>query len=401
MKLLRRAVFLAALAAAWAPGCRRDTPASQPAGEPLRVIVMDPLADELACACIPGYAQRRYPDLCGFLSRRLARPVAYVHAEDLTGALNLCDGRADLIVGRRSLVAYDAAETATAVRPIAMLTDKQGRTDLAGVFVVRKDDPAKTVADLGGRTMVLGSADSAETHADARATLKARSVKLAAAPEPRSGDGAVALAVIEREADAGVVADYALPLLEGCGAIDPGSLRVIGKTDPAPFVTVFATGRIGPDQEKAILDALRAVRTDPKLLKTMESRDGFVPVGANQRHGSGAAGWPDWRGPRRDGLVDALPASLPDKPRVLWRRRMTGWGMSGVAATTRYAIVSDKDPTGRKDVWRCFDADTGKGLWTVQYDAPDDMEYSNSPRAAPVIRQGRAYLLGAFGDLLC
>ena len=403
MSLLKRMGFLAALAVIVISGARCSRPAARPAppAKPLRVVVMDPLADQLACACIPGYAQRRYPQLCEFLARKLGRPVAFVHAEDLAGALDLCDGKADLIIGRRSLVTFDAAETATRVRPIAMLTDKQGRTELAGLFVVRPDDPAKTIADLAGRTIVFGPADSAETHADAMAALAAAGVKLSGKPEAKSGDGAVALAVIENEADAGVLADWSLPLLEGCGTIDPGSLRVIGRTAPAPFVTVFATARVDAATEKAVLQALQAVRTDAEVLKIMESRDGFVPVKPSPAAIARSAIWPDWRGPDRDGRAASLPDSLPDKPAFLWRTPMTGASMSGVTATTRYVIVSDKGPRARQDIWRCLDADTGQQRWTVRYDAPGELDYYNSPRAAAVIRQGRAYLLGAFGHLLC
>ena len=408
MKWLRRAGLAAALAATvWAVGCRKarqaaPAPSTQPttrpaAGEPLRIIVMDPLADQLACACVGGFAQRKYPDLCRFLSRRLGRPVAYAHAESLARGQEVCEGKADLIIGRRSLVTYDAAETAAAARPIAMLTDRKGATDLSGLFVVRADDPAKALPDLAGRRLLLGPPDSAETHADALAALKAHNVAPAGPPETRRGCNAAALAVLDKEADAAVVCDYSLRLMEGCGVLDPGSLRVIGKTAPAPFVTVFATGRVDPAAEKAILDALRAVRDDPKLLEAMESRDGFVPAVAP----AAGAGWPDWRGPNRDGLAQALPDRLPAKPRILWRRPMTGWGLSGVAATTRYVIVADKDPDCKKDVWRCFDARTGEPAWQVQYDAPGEMDWSNSPRAAPVIRGERVYLLGAFGHLLC
>jgi outer membrane protein assembly factor BamB len=85
----------------------------------------------------------------------------------------------------------------------------------------------------------------------------------------------------------------------------------------------------------------------------------------------------------------------------LWRRGLTGAGVSGVAATHQYVIVADKAEGNSQDVWRCLDADTGQEVWTVAYATPTRMEFTNAPRATPVIHGDLVYLLGAFGDLHC
>jgi len=46
----------------------------------------------------------------------------------------------------------------------------------------------------------------------------------------------------ERRPAATVISSYAQPLLEGCGTIKKGDLRVIGETDPMPFVVAFGYG---------------------------------------------------------------------------------------------------------------------------------------------------------------
>ena len=40
---------------------------------------------------------------------------------------------------------------------------------------------------------------------------------------------------------AAVISSYAAALLEGCGTIEKGAIRIIGETEPVPFVTVFYT----------------------------------------------------------------------------------------------------------------------------------------------------------------
>ncbi len=111
--------------------------------------------------------------------------------------------------------------------------------------------------------------------------------------------------------------------------------------------------------------------------------------------------WPQWLGPHRNGHADALPTRLPARPRFIWKRPLTGMGLSGVAATPQFVIVADKSANERDDIWRCLDTDTGAPLWTLRYPAPGYMDPCNAPRAAPLLHDGLAYLQGAFGHLHC
>ena len=78
-------------------------------------------------------------------------------------------------------------------------------------------------------------------------------------------------AVSDGKVDATVITDYLPPLLEGCGKIAKGELRIIATTEPVPFVEVYATNRVSPGEELEILKALRSVKTNTKLLKELES----------------------------------------------------------------------------------------------------------------------------------
>jgi outer membrane protein assembly factor BamB len=96
-----------------------------------------------------------------------------------------------------------------------------------------------------------------------------------------------------------------------------------------------------------------------------------------------------------------LPTRLPAKPTILWTHDLAGPGLGGVAATSAYVVVSDRGLRDTADVWTCLAADTGKEVWTIRYPAPGGLDYGNSPRATPVIRNGRVYLHGAFGHVTC
>lgn len=75
--------------------------------------------------------------------------------------------------------------------------------------------------------------------------------------------------------------------------------------------------------------------------------------------------------------------------------------MGGIAATNEYVLVSDRDLADASDIFRCFDAHSGRELWTYPYSAPGKLDYGNSPRATPLIAGERVFFFGAFGHLSC
>ena len=55
------------------------------------------------------------------------------------------------------------------------------------------------------------------------------------------------------------------------------------------------------------------------------------------------------------------------------------------AAGSGSVVVADKDQSQENDVFRCLDADTGREIWNLTYPAAGKLDYTNSPRANPVI----------------
>ena len=369
-------------------------------GSPSVLVVMDPLAKPLACACVRGYAQREYETLASFLSQRLARPVRVVYSEDLQKGLNGSDTANVLaIIGKESVVIIDAQQADFKVRPVCRLTGSDGSTTITGLFAVKAADTARNLADLKGRRIFFGPKDSEEKHAAALAALRLAGVPTPENLETRPGCSDAAMDVQESRdnpSPACVISSYALPLLEGCGNIEKGSLRVIGKTGPVPFVTVFVNCSLNKEVQDSFLQGLLEVRRHPALLASLESRDGFVetqPVNTQD--------WPGWRGPQRDGLAAALPERLPATPTFIWKKPLAGTGLAGIAVGNGMAIVAERDLLDQRDVFHCLKADDGAQVWELSYAAPGILDYGQSPRATPLINGDNVILLGAFGDLHC
>lgn len=378
--------------------------------EPLRVAVTDPLCIRLAPAWLQAHAKRHYVLFGESLAQTLGRPVEVLYADNPGEILQSRRGQIDVMIGKTSVILSDAAEANEPVRPIARLTDLDGRTDVWGLFIVRTKSPAQVVGDLEDHRILFGPRQDAERHSAALALLAEHGV----APVPPLqivSDCNEALAAVARgDADAAVIPSYALPLLDGLAGTEKGMLRVLGQTPPGPFVQAFATTRLSPAAERTVVDALLAMRNDAQLLAAMASRSGFVEPAEDSPPAAPpaaapapepAAEWTDWRGPRRDGISPDVPPKLPAQARYLWKRGLTGEGLSAISATAAHVIVADKSEQRDQDIWRCLDAETGKELWTIAYPTPTKMEFTNTPRAAPVIHGGFAYLFGAFGDLHC
>ncbi len=378
------------------------------AADKLAVLVMDPLSKDLACDCVKGYAQRNYRVLAAHLQQKLGAEVTVHHAETLAAALKDMPQAPDIIIGKQSVVMSEAAKNKLDFAPVARLTGKDGSASQQGLIVVRHDSPLKSVSDLQGVRILFGPADCDEKNAAILATLKQNGVAPPKKLETASSCSAAAEVLMKlpaAEKAAGVISSYAEPLLSGCGTIKKGDLVVIAKTADVPFITAFASAKLDIERRKAITEALLDTGGDPELLQIMESLLGFI--GMDEPDASTPPkkplSWNQFRGPHRDGTVEWLPEKLPVTAAFAWQATLPADGIGGLAATENEVIVSCRDTLDEADMWLSLDAKTGRERWRYVSPAParTPLDYGNSPRATPLIAEGRLFLLGAFGHLHC
>lgn len=115
--------------------------------------------------------------------------------------------------------------------------------------------------------------------------------------------------------------------------------------------------------------------------------------------------WPQWRGPNRDGvwketgLVEKFDS--PQIP-IKWRAKISS-GYSGPTVARGKVYVTDRvtEPKQTERV-HAFDEETGKPVWTHEYDCVyHGVGYDAGPRASVSIDDNRAYSLGAMGHAFC
>lgn len=115
-----------------------------------------------------------------------------------------------------------------------------------------------------------------------------------------------------------------------------------------------------------------------------------------------AADWPQWRGPKRDGispetgLLKSWPAG---GPKLVWKATGLGEGYSSFSVAEG-RLYTQGQRSGTQYVM-AFDVATGKKLWEVANGQAYEERRGNGPRGTPTIDGERIYALAADGSLAC
>lgn len=256
--------------------------------EPLTMVVMDPLSKEMACACVKGYAQRDYAKLGKHLEAALGRPVNVVFGESLTATLvKKSEGKADIIIGKESVVRHEAKANKIVAKPVASLTGKDGKTTMNGLVVVGAKDAALLASDLKDYRVLFGGVHCDEKHEAALKLFKELGIEVSKTPEtcPSCSDGATKVVAGSKKGEkiATVISSYAKPLLEGCGTIEKGDLRVIGETEDVPFIVASVNDKLPAELQTLITSTLMGIGESKELLTALETKQGFVPFGTKKK----------------------------------------------------------------------------------------------------------------------
>jgi outer membrane protein assembly factor BamB len=110
--------------------------------------------------------------------------------------------------------------------------------------------------------------------------------------------------------------------------------------------------------------------------------------------------WPQWRGPRRDGvsaergLLKQWPSGGPP---LAWQARGAGEGYSSMAvANGRLITLGARAGT---EYVIAFDIASGKRLWEASNGRRFNNDRGDGPRATPTVDGDRVYAFGSSGDL--
>jgi outer membrane protein assembly factor BamB len=124
-------------------------------------------------------------------------------------------------------------------------------------------------------------------------------------------------------------------------------------------------------------------------------------VGAATAPFASAQDWPHQRGPEQNGSVPAdvaVPNTLPDEPRVVWKRPVTD-GFAAPIITGGKVIYGDFQK--RKEIFHALKLSDAEALWHEDLGAPHKDGFGTGPRCAPVSDGEIVLLQSCLGDLHC
>lgn len=110
--------------------------------------------------------------------------------------------------------------------------------------------------------------------------------------------------------------------------------------------------------------------------------------------------WPNFRGPRFDGksTLTGLRYTWGDSIPLVWEAKIG-------PAYSSFACVGDRVFTcGQVDKQQtlfCFDAATGRIIWKLPFEKEWQQNSWDGTRSTPTVHDGRVYVQGAYGRLIC
>ncbi len=229
----------------------------------IKLVVNDIYCKQTACGCIHDVAAREYYDLVGKLKAEHNINLELIYCPEvfyLEDSLktNKYDGA---ICKPWNAIRLQKSHNMNFKR-VADIIDVFDNKILKGNFLVPKDSPIKSMADINGKVLVIGQADAYEKYDQAMQILEAQGIKPSKLDD-KSSCLECMNELIDKNAEVAVVSDYVMVASCAVDVASPEDFRVIGETEATPLTSVVLDmNKISKEDALRLQNALLALSNE-------------------------------------------------------------------------------------------------------------------------------------------
>jgi ABC-type phosphate/phosphonate transport system, periplasmic component len=204
----------------------------------LKLAVNDIYCAQTACSCISYIAYREYEDFLALLKKKYnieLRLTYYIEEYDLKDAV--LSGEYDGVICKPWL-AFIHTENNFDFKRIVDIPDVNGNRWLSGMIIVDSDSDIKDISELTGKRFVTSYPDNYEKYHMGMHLLSENGVEPLEIISKASCMETVNC-LLDGEADAGIISDYALEASCVVDIAKPEDFRVIVRTENIPLTSLI------------------------------------------------------------------------------------------------------------------------------------------------------------------
>ncbi len=210
-----------------------------PVPQPLKIAVNDIYCMDTACACVHDVAARTYPQTLEKLKAGYGidlQLVYFTETYQLEDAI--ASGEYDGALCKPWYALRHQEEAGADFRRIVDVLDPNNNRWLTGILIVPVGSPIQTLEELNGKHLYIGEADAYEKHHGAKRLLEQKGIKPAKIDTHASCGENVGV-LLDEEADAAVVSDYALSADCAVDFAKPEDFRILAQTEKIPLTSLM------------------------------------------------------------------------------------------------------------------------------------------------------------------
>jgi ABC-type phosphate/phosphonate transport system substrate-binding protein len=242
----------------------------------LSIAVNDIYCTDTACFCVHDVAARRYFQTLEILKQDKNIELELVYfTEPYQLEEAICSGKYDGVLSKPWTALRLQKESGTSFYRIADLLDPNNNQWLSGIVIVPTGSPVQSLEELNGKHIYLGESDAYEKHQAAKALFKQRGIKPSKIDTNASCSENIGV-LLDEEADAAVISDYALSADCAVDFANPEDFRVLEHTEQIPLTSLMVDlNKVSMGDADRLQKALLAL-SGPDAPESLLS-NGFIP----------------------------------------------------------------------------------------------------------------------------